>query len=325
MNAMDRFTICFRQSSTLFMEGALGERLKREEHILFDPHVAMAGLIYEERPREALRRLWNEYIGIAEKYGFPCMVTTPTRRANRERVAHSHFTNTIIQDNVRFLQDFRAAAKKIPLFIGGLMGCRGDAYTATDVLSVREAEAFHSWLAEAFGRAGADFLFAGIMPALSEAVGMARAMERTGLPYILSFMIRKTGMLPDGSTIHEAVSAIDAATERQPLCYMTNCVYPDVACQALTRKCNLTDAVRQRFCGIQANASPLSPEELDNAETLYRADSMTLAEAVLRLNDVIRLKIVGGCCGTDGKHMDEIAKRLSFLRLSEGKEHGRQG
>lgn len=215
MNAMDRFTICFRQSSTLLMEGALGERLKREEHILFDPHVAMAGLIYEERPREALRRLWNEYIGIAEKYGFPCMVTTPTRRANRERVAHSLFTDTIIQDNVRFLQDFRAAAKKIPLFIGGLMGCRGDAYTATDVLSVREAEAFHCWQAEAFGRAGADFLFAGIMPVLSE--------------------------------------------------------------------------------------------------------------AVLRLNDVIRLKIVGGCCGTDGKHMEEIAKRLSLLRFSEVKEHGRQG
>lgn len=52
-----------------------------------------------------------------------------------------------------------------------------------------------------FLEAKVDFLYAGIMPALVEAIGMARAMENTGLPYIISFMIRSDGKLIDGTTI----------------------------------------------------------------------------------------------------------------------------
>lgn len=197
------------------------------------------------------------------------------------------------------------------MYAGGLMGCKGDAYGATDVLSVSQAKEFHSWQAELFKQAGADFLFAGIMPALPEAIGMAQAMDETGLPYIISFMIHKNGRLIDGTTIHDAIKEIDRETKRKPLCYMVNCVHPLVLKEALAHSFNNTQFVKERLRGLQANASPLSPEELDGCADLKTSGSVELAENMMELKDCISMKIFGGCCGTVKEHMQEIAKRIS--------------
>ena len=137
------------------MEGALGERLKREYGIYFDAHVAMAGLIYDDKSRTALRNLWSEYISIAKEYRLPLMVTTPTRRANRERIGRAQLEKNIIEDNVYFLNHIRDSSA-ITMYVGGLMGCKGDAYKATEVLDINVAEEFHSWQADLFKAAGAD-------------------------------------------------------------------------------------------------------------------------------------------------------------------------
>ncbi len=298
---------------SVLMEGALGERLKREHQLAFDEHVAMAGLVYESEGRAALVGLWSEYADIAQRHGLPLLATTPTRRANRERVSASRYDQAIIGDNVSLLRGLqeRSAAE---VHVGGLMGCRGDAYRPTDVLSTAEARSFHTWQADLFAEAGAEFLYAGIMPALPEAIGMAQAMGETGLPYIISFMIRDDGRLLDGATIHEAVQSIDACVDVRPECYMTNCVHPAVLYAALSRPCNSTELVRSRFVGIQANASHLSPEELDIASGPESSDAGQLADDMLRLRDDMRLRVFGGCCGTDGTHLEEIARRLAQRR-----------
>jgi S-methylmethionine-dependent homocysteine/selenocysteine methylase len=149
------------------------------------------------------------------------------------------------------------------------------------------------------------------MPALSESIGMANAMENTGLPYIISFMIRDDGKLVDGTTIHNAISNIDNATVRKPICYMTNCVHPIILRKALSCSFNETKLVKERFRGIQANASPLSPEELDNCHDLKASDGVSLACDMIELYKYFTPKIFGGCCGTDNTHMEEIAKRLN--------------
>ena len=141
--------------------------------------------------------------------------------------------------------------------------------------------------------------------------GMAQAMEQTGLPYLISFMIRKDGRLIDGTPISQAISAIDAATGRHPLCYMTNCVHPSVLRQALLQPENRGKPEMRRFLGIQANTSPLSPEELDGAEELFCSEPEELAEHMAVLEQIQPFKIFGGCCGTDGSHMQAIAKKLS--------------
>jgi hypothetical protein len=96
------FKTCFNTSSAILMEGALGERLKREYNIRFDDWVALAGLIHNTESRQAMLKILGEYVTIAEKYHLPMITTTPTRRANRERISHSNFNEKIIEDNVRF-------------------------------------------------------------------------------------------------------------------------------------------------------------------------------------------------------------------------------
>jgi len=303
---------CFQANAALLMEGALGERLKREFHLLPDENVAWASLIYQEAGRKALLFLWQEYLSIAQKYSLPFLATTPTRRANQERVVASSYPESIIQDNVAFLMQMKTHAA-VPVFAGGLMGCKGDAYQGNSSLSVAEAWEFHTWQAELFHKAGADFLYAGIMPALPEAIGMAKAMESSGLPYIISFMIRKNGCLLDGTTIHEAICTIDDSVVRKPLCYMTNCVHPAILKEALTQPFNQTPFVKKRFLGIQANTSPLPPEALDGASSLHVSDASDLADGIMSLSAVMDIKIYGGCCGTDGSHMAQIGQRISSI------------
>ena len=306
---MSSFTEIFNKDNEILMEGALLERLKREHNLLIDHDVALAAAIYNEDYKNILNKLFVEYISIANKYNLPIMITTPTRRANKERISNSKYNKNIIEDNVLFLKEIRARFNN-DIFIGGLMGCYGDAYKADDGLSVEDALAFHSWQADLFKKAEVDFLYAGIMPTLNEAIGMAKAMERTLLPYIISFMIREDGKLIDGTTINDAIESIDKLTNRIPVCYMTNCVHPDIVYKALSKNFNRTEIVRNRFRGIQANAACLSPEELDNSCELISSTPSNLAESMIKLQKDFNFKIFGGCCGTDDKFIEEIARQL---------------
>lgn len=304
------FLSCYQEKPTVLMEGALGERLKREYKLPYDDTVGLADIIYRKGGKEALLSLWQQYAQIANACQMPFLATTPTRRANMETVSKSIYDPNIIKDNVSVLAQLKERSES-EWYIGGLMGCKGDAYTAEGALQVQEAKAFHTWQANLFTECKVDFLYAGIMPACSEAMGMAMAMEETGLPYLISFMIRDNGCLIDGTTIHEAIKAIDNATVRKPLCYMTNCVHPTILYHALEKEWNRTPLVYERFHGIQANASPLLPEELDHSENLKCSDCDELAQSMVHLKELINLKIVGGCCGTDQTHMSRIAKAFA--------------
>ena len=288
----------------------MGERLKREYNLPFDDIVALANIIYRKGGKEALCAIWQQYIDIAKKYNLPFIATTPTRRANKERVFKAGYDEAIILGNVYPLRQLQETSD-VEMYIGGLMGCKGDAYKATEVLETDEAKEFHSWQADLFMQAGVDFLYAAIMPALSEAIGMARAMERTALPYMISFTLRENGRLIDGTTINDAISQIDNSVDRKPVCYMTNCIHPDILYKALSQELNQTLLVKERFHGIQPNTSTLSPEELDNSIELKCSDCKELAQSTQKLTEIISLKIVGGCCGTDNTHIDEIARVMS--------------
>jgi len=303
------FRECLKQNQFILMEGALGERLKREYGLTFDEHIAMAGLVYEEKGASALTTLWQEYIDIARENQLPFIATTPTRRANRERIAKANCPETVIADNVAFLKNIQRNCR-IEMYVGGLMGCKGDAYTGEGALTESEALAFHKWTVEQFYKAGVDFLYAGIMPTLSEAAGLARAIDDTGLPYIISFTIKQDGKLIDGTTIADAIRYIDGITTNKPVCYMTNCVHPSIVYRALLQPFNRNEIVRERFRGIQANTSPLSYAELDGAEDLHCSEPEDFGSEMIKLQSVADIKIWGGCCGTDCRHMACVARKL---------------
>jgi len=303
------FTDCMNNKNSILMEGALGERLKREYHLDMDEDVVMAGLVYSENGRKALKELWSEYAGIAEKFHLPFLATTPTRRTNQERVKRSSFDSAIIWENVKFLREVQEM-QKAEMYSGGLLGCKGDAYTGEDALDLEASKDFHEWEVRLFSEVGVDFLYATLFPNVEEAAGMALAIEKYKIPYIISFTINKDGCLIDGTRISDAIKYIDSLTADKPVCYMTNCVHPRIVYEALLQPFNNNDIVHKRFKGVQVNTSTLSYAKLDNSMDLKTSKPSELASDTVKLRDISQFQIFGGCCGTDGRHMNEIAKRI---------------
>lgn len=303
------FAACMKTEKTVLMEGALGERLKREYGIAFDPHLDMAPLVYSEAGRNALAALWQGYMEVAKHHDLPFLATTPTRRTNRERIGRTQYGESIVNANVAFLRNIQRKSNQ-EMYVGALVGCRGDAYTGTGCLPRQEALEFHRWETGLFAEAGVDFFYAALMPTLEEAAGMALAIRETGIPCVISFTIQGNGCLVDGTPIARAIETIDELTGQYPCCYMTNCVHPAIVCEALRQPVNQCEAVRDRFLGIQANTARMPYSQLDGSRELITSDPQELARAIEALSEICRLKIVGGCCGTDHRHMEAIAKIL---------------
>ncbi len=298
----------------ILTEGALIERLRRDPAVTLDPHVLHAGFIYEERGRQALRRLYRQYLDIGAAFDLPMLVCTPTWRANPIRLRRAGLADRDVNgDALRFVASIRgeygAHAKSV--LIGGLVGCAGDAYKPEEGLSVDEAAEFHGAQTKALAAVGADFLLAATLPNVAEAQGIAMAMAKCRVPYVLSFVLGRDRTLLDGTPLEVAVAAIDAAVSPRPLFYMVNCVHPTVFETALEFASSRSRKVSDRVIGLQANASAKSPEELEGLRYVDAEPPEVLADAMLRVHRRFGTKILGGCCGTDDCHIEWIARRAT--------------
>lgn len=294
----------------IITEGSIVERIRRSPSLQLDEHLANAKLIYSENGREALERIYKDYIDIAERADLPILILTPTWRANKERVERSGCNILPVnEDNFRFLDELRKQYGQYSskIFIGGLIGCANDAYNPKEALSAEEAEEFHSWQLEKLFSAGVDFFLASTLPNTLEATGIAKAMSKFNIPYIISFIIRKNGLLLDGIALHNAIFHIDSKTAPKPAYYMINCVHPTVLSKALKIESAFLPVLKNRLIGIQANTSAKSPEELDGITELQDEDPEIFAKSMCKLHMEYGLKILGGCCGTDERHIKAIA------------------
>jgi S-methylmethionine-dependent homocysteine/selenocysteine methylase len=306
------FERIFKESRILLTEGALVERLKTEYNLQMDDSINHAGLIYSEP--KTLESLYRQYIDIGKRYNLPIMIMTPTRKVNFESINRSNFPNkNILCDSFAFLtkikETYHGYSEKI--LIGGLLGCKGDAYSGKKMFAIKESYVFHKQQTVQFQNEKVDFLFAGIMPEINEAIGMAKAMAETNIPYIISFMIQKDGCLLDGTVLSEAIKIIDQQVYPNPVCYMTNCIHPTNLIEALNTDKNKNSPQLTRFSGIQANASILSCKDLNNCNVLQKDDFNAIVEEMYYLQKHFDLKIFGGCCGTDDKFMESLTKKIT--------------
>jgi S-methylmethionine-dependent homocysteine/selenocysteine methylase len=70
----------------------------------------------------------------------------------------------------------------------------------------------------------------------------------------------------------------------------------------------------RRILGIRANASRCSHEELDAARELDEGDPQELGENYRQLlKRLPHLRVLGGCCGTDLRHISAIADACGTL------------
>lgn len=290
------------------MEAAVVERLRRSgESSPLHPLLVHAPLIYDPRGRRAIRAIYEEYVGIAEKAGLPLLLVTHTWRANSERVAKSGAAESINEDAVLYLKGLRDELASNPerVRIGGLIGCKNDCYRPQEGLAADEAERFHAWQLDRLAGAGVDFLMASTLPALPEAIGIARAMSRTETPYIVSFVINRQGTILDGTELGTAIGRIDDEVASGPLGYMINCAHP-----SFFEPGRLSPDALARIVGFQANASSLDHAELDGAGALQADDVSDWALRMLELHRLHGLKIIGGCCGTNRAHLEGVVRGL---------------
>lgn len=308
----------FRQTVTtcpvILTEGALIERLRRNPAVKLNPHIAHAGLVYDALGRAALRTIYRQYMDIGRSADLPLLTCAPTWRANPVRLRQAGFDDRtdVNGDCVRFVTSIRAeyGAYADRIFVGGLMSCQGDAYRPAEALPAGEAASFHRFQAKALAAAGVDFLLASTLPAASEAFGLARAMAECGLPYALSFVLRPSGAMLDGTPLYQAIATIDSTVDPSPFFYMANCVHPTVFETAFAAQISQAPAVSRRVIGLQANTSTKSPEELDNLPALDAEEPEPFADAMVGLHHWFGIKILGGCCGTDDRHIAAIARRI---------------
>ena len=192
-----------------------------------------------------------------------------------------------------------------PVVVSGCLGPRGDGYSPDELMSAEEAQGYHSTQIASFARTEADLVTAMTMTHSGEAVGVARAAAAAGLPSVISFTVETDGRLPSGESLEAAIHAVDDATGAAPAYYMVNCAHPT----------HVDDALRagrgwqQRLRGLRANASTRSHAELDAAEDLDAGDPADLGKRYAALRRLMPgLTVLGGCCGTDIRHVEAISR-----------------
>jgi S-methylmethionine-dependent homocysteine/selenocysteine methylase len=276
------------------------------------PYFAAYDLLTRDGGEDALRRYFEPYVHIALARGVGIVLETPTWRANPDwaaRIGHSgHRLEALNRRAVELLQELRdeLQTETTPIVISGCVGPRGDGYVVGETMTADEAANYHGAQIRSFAEAGVDLATAITMTYTDEALGIVRASQAVGLPVVISFTVETDGRLPSGQSLGEAIDEVDARSDGAAAYFMLNCAHPSHFYDVLEPGSRWTDRIR----GLRANASRLSHAELDEADELDMGDPEELAHEYAALRESLpRLTVLGGCCGTDHRHVDAIIAR----------------
>jgi len=274
------------------------------------PCFAAFDLLKSDDGTARLKAYYVPYIAIAKRKHCGFILESPTWRASpdwAEKLGHTPETLAALnRRGIALMRELRAEHETadFPMVISGCIGPRGDGYRADLLMSAEDAQAYHGPQIEIYAQEGAQMITAITMTYPDEAVGVARAATKVGLPVAISFTTETDGRLPSGHTLEDAIATVDDTVSPPPAYYMVNCAHPSHFDTALmTGKPWLG-----RLAGIRANASVRSHAELDNSSDLDAGDPADLARRYAALRRAVpTLNVFGGCCGTDHRHIDQIS------------------
>jgi S-methylmethionine-dependent homocysteine/selenocysteine methylase len=275
------------------------------------PDFAAFDLLKTAQGYQVIANYFHTYLKLATEHRTGFILESPTWRANGDwgtRLGYS--TAALAEANrnaIALLQMLRQAyaTPQTPIVISGCLGPRGDGYNPAVAMTVDEAERYHRPQLETFWQAGADMATALTMNYVQEAIGIIRAAQAVGLPVVISFTVETDGHLPNGQSLREAIAQVDAATNNGPIYYMINCAHPTHFADLLTPGA----AWVQRIRGLRANASTKSHAELDQSETLDDGNPAELGRQYRDLRAQFpHITVLGGCCGTDHRHVEAICQ-----------------
>lgn len=266
------------------------------------PEFASFPLVESDDGRALLRDYYDGYAEVARRAGAALTLESPTWRANPDwgaRVGYDAVAldrvNAAAIGYLRALRDEYADLADVRVI--GAVGPRGDGYVAGERPDPDEAARYHLGQVEAFARAGADLVAAYTLTSPEEGIGVARAARSAGLPVLVGFTVETDGRLPDGTALRDAIARVDAA--EAPEGYVVNCAHPTHIAPGLA-----AGEWLERIVQVNPNASTQTHEELDAAEELDEGDLGLLCTSYDALRPSLpSLRIVGGCCGTDARHV----------------------
>jgi S-methylmethionine-dependent homocysteine/selenocysteine methylase len=275
------------------------------------PCFASYPLLRDDAGREALRRYYLGFLEIAQRERVGFTFDTPTWRANAdwgERLGDSAAALAEVnREAIAFAGEIRAAGEtpETPIAICGAIGPQSDAYDPQELMSAEAAERYHSAQVETFAGAGADMIGAYTLCYAEEAIGIVRAAAACEIPAMASFTVETDGRLPSGQALGEAIELVDAETDGGAAYFMVNCAHPSHFAGALASD----ELWLQRLGGIRANASRMSHAELDEATELDAGDPAELGGEYRALKPRLpNARVLGGCCGTDHRHVASICR-----------------
>ncbi len=247
---------------------------------------------------------------LAKRFGTGLVLESATWRSSPDWGARIGYSLEELDEANRkaiwLLEEIRKEyqTERTPIIVSGCVGPRGDGYVPGDVMSAKEAEDYHYRQIEIFAKSSADLVTAITMNYVEEAVGIAQAAKKTGIPVVLSFTVETDGNLPTGQTLKSAIQQVDKETGGYPAYYMINCAHPTHFEHVVSDGGDWL----QRIRGIRANASHMSHDELNEAPELDEGNPVELGMQYARLKQRIpTLSVMGGCCGTDHRHIEQIA------------------
>lgn len=275
------------------------------------PLFAAFDLLRTPEGEAALRRYFTTYAALAGRLEVGLVLETASWRSNPDWGSRLGYGRddlaSVNRKLVRMLEDIRAehASQRTPIVISGCIGPRGDGYVPDHAMSTSEAEAYHSPQVETFADSAADLVTAITMNHVEEAAGITLAARRVNMPVVISFTVETDGKLPTGQSLGDAITAIDELSAGYPAYYMINCAHPSHF-DTVVRG---SDPWTARIRGLRANASRMSHAELNECSELDAGNPAQLGReyADLKQQQLRQLNVMGGCCGTDHRHVEQLA------------------
>lgn len=270
------------------------------------PHFISATLVEDEVGHARLERYYRSFVALAEEQAMGVLLETPTWRISADwspLVGYDRDGRRRLNARATELLSRLREQSSLPrerFVVSGNIGPRFDGYAADRVMSIDEATRYHHEQVGDLVAAGVDAISCLTITTSSEAAGIARAANAYDVPVAVHLTVETDGRLPSGEPLGEAFERVDE--EARVAYFGINCAHPrhfrDV----------LGDAPWvERIGSLRANASTKSHAELDGCETLDDGDPQALAgDYASLLARLPGLRVFGGCCGTDLRHVRRI-------------------
>jgi len=274
------------------------------------PYFAAFHLLKTDEGASALRKYFTGYSEMAKRFRAGLILESPTWRASKDWGSLLGYPTDALaaanRNSIQLLEQIRGEydTARTPVVVSGCIGPRGDGYIPDQALSAEDAENYHREQIDTLAGTSADMITALTLNCPEEAIGVTRAARRAGMPIAISFTLETNGQLPSGKSLGDSIRQVDDATSGYPAYFMINCAHPS----HFDKELRGDEPWAARIRGVRANASKMSHAELNETTELDAGDPMELGQQYMHLRTRLRcLSVLGGCCGTDTRHIEQIA------------------